>query len=168
MTPLYAIIGYMAVLRVAELTLSAYNTRWLKARGAIEVGAGHYPLFILLHGSWLLAILFFTPPGMSPDLGFLALLILMQLARAWVIVSLGRFWTTRIITLPDAPLITKGPYRYVHHPNYIIVMIEMAALPLAFHDGHIALIWSVANAMLLLWRLKVENAALEGRKRLND
>ena len=167
MTPLYVIIGCIAALRLAELLLSAYNTCHLKAEGAIERGAGHYPLFIILHGSWLLAIVWFTPPHTSPDLGFLALVILMQLGRLWVIASLGRFWTTRIITLSNAPLITKGPYRYLRHPNYMIVIIEIAALPLVFHDWAIALLWSAANAALLYWRIRVENAALSARRILN-
>ncbi len=164
MTALYAIVGCIAALRLAELMLAAYNTRRLKAEGGIEIGAAHYPLFIILHATWLLAIVIFTPSHASPDLGFLALVILMQLGRLWVIVSLGRFWTTRIITLPTAPLITNGPYRYLRHPNYLIVAIEIAALPLVFHEWVIALIWSAANALLLYWRIKVENTALRGRR----
>lgn len=167
MTPLYAIIGCVATLRLAELVLAVYNTRELKAEGAIEIGAVHYPLLIVLHATWLLAIIYFTPPHTAPDLGFLAITVLMQLGRLWTISSLGRFWTTRIITLPNAPLITKGPYRYLRHPNYLIVIIEIAALPLVFHEWAIALIWSVANAVLLWWRIRVENTALRERRTQN-
>jgi methyltransferase len=164
---LYLIITLVALLRLAELLLSARNTRLLKAQGAIEVGAAHYPLFILLHAGWLLAILLTTPADATVNEWLLAAFILLQVGRLWVIVTLGRFWTTRIITVPGMPLIKKGPYRFCSHPNYIVVTGEIALLPLAFGNWHVAIIWSVLNALLLAWRIHVEEQALAERRALS-
>jgi len=93
----------------------------------------------------------------------LAAFVLLQLGSVWVIATLGRFWTTRIISIPGAPLIKKGPYRFFSHPNYIIVTFEIALLPLVFGNWQVAIIWSVLNAFLLAWRIRMENTALAGR-----
>ena len=162
---LYLIIALVALQRLAELQLANHNTRLLKAEGGIETGARHYPLFILLHTSWLLAILFTTPADANVNWWLLVAFVLLQLGRIWVIVTLGRFWTTRIISVPGALLITKGPYRFVSHPNYIIVTGEIALLPLVFGNWSVAFVWSVFNALLLAWRIHVENIALAGRKK---
>jgi methyltransferase len=164
MTALYLIIALVALQRLAELWLAARHTRLLKAEGGIETGAGHYPLFIFLHASWLLAIFFTTPPDAPVNGWLLAAFVMLQLGRVWVIVTLGRFWTTRIISLPGAPLVKKGPYRFCSHPNYVIVAGEMALLPLMFDNWPVAVIWSVLNALLLAWRIRVEDATLAGRR----
>src|SRR4029077_2772995 len=121
MTAFYVIMTLVALQRLAELLLATRNTHLLKAQGAIETGARHYPLFILLHGSWLLAILLTTPADAPVNSWLLMAFIILQIGRIWVIASLGRFWTTRIISLPGVPLINKGPYRFFSHPNYLIV-----------------------------------------------
>jgi methyltransferase len=166
MTALYIIIALVALQRLAEMRLAARNTRLLKAEGGIEMGARHYPLFILLHGSWLLAILVTTPADAKVNWWLLSAFIILQLGRVWIITTLGRFWTTRIISVPGVPLIKKGPYRFFSHPNYIIVTGEIALLPLVFGNWPVALLWSVFNALLLTWRIRVENKALAGRKPL--
>jgi methyltransferase len=160
MTTLVFILLLVALQRVMELVLGTCNTRRLKAEGGIENGARHYPLFILLHGSWLLAILLFTPAHQSPNRILLVLFIVFQLGRIWVIASLGRFWTTRIIILPTHPLVSKSPYRFLRHPNYVIVAVEIALLPLMFGDRIITILWSILNALLLTWRIHNENVAL--------
>jgi len=157
------VLALVLVQRGGELVLAARNTGRLKAIGAVEVGARHYPLFILLHGSWLLALLLLVPADRQPDWRLLGLFLLLQLARVWVVLSLGRFWTTRVITLPGAPLVRRGPYRWLQHPNYLVVIGEIAALPLAFGAWTIALIWSVLNALLLWHRIRLENRALAER-----
>jgi len=162
---LYLIIALVALQRLAEMRLAARNTRLLKAEGAIEIGAQHYPLFILLHTSWLLAILFTTPENTLVNWWLLSAFGILQLGRVWVIATLGRFWTTRIISLPGAPLIKKGPYRFFSHPNYLIVIGEIALLPLVFGNWPVAIIWSVLNALLLAWRIRVENRALKERRK---
>jgi methyltransferase len=160
MRPLYLIIALVALQRLGELIHANRNTRLLKTQGGIEQGSRHYPLFILLHGSWWLAVLIFTPPDRCPNLTLLLFFLCLQLGRLWVMKSLGRYWTTRIIVLPNHSLIRKGPYRYFSHPNYMIVVAEIALLPLAFGDVAIAIVWSIANSLLLGLRVHIENAAL--------
>lgn len=165
MTPLAWLLGFVALQRVAELALARYNTRRLLAEGGREIGARHYPLFILLHGSWLAALALIVPWSTEPSWLLVAVFLILQALRVWVVASLGRFWTTRIITLDDAPLIRRGPYRLLRHPNYWIVVGEIAVLPLAFGAWHIGLVWSALNALLLHHRIHVENTALAQRQR---
>jgi methyltransferase len=160
----WVVLTAVAAQRLWELWLADRNTKRLLAEGAVEVGAAHYPLFILLHASWLAAIAIVTPWTMVPNLGWLGLYFLLQLGRLWVIATLGRFWTTRIITLPAAPLVRSGPYRFVRHPNYVVASLEIAVLPLAFGQVWIALAWSLANALLVAWRIRIEDRALNERR----
>jgi methyltransferase len=160
------IILLVALQRLLELVYAERNTRRLMAAGAIEIGRGHYPLFILLHGSWLVALMLFVPSDAPVNGPLIGLFILLQLARVWVVGTLGRFWTTRIISLPGAPLVARGPYRFVRHPNYLVVIGEIAVLPLAFGAWQIALLYSVLNLALLAWRIRAENGALAARRDL--
>lgn len=161
---LWLVIGLVAIQRLWELWLANRNTRRLIASGAVEVGARHYPLFIALHASWLGAIALTTSPATVPHPAWLAVYVVLQFGRLWVIATLGRFWTTRIITLPGAPLNRRGPYRLFRHPNYVIASLEILVLPLAFGQVWIAIAWSIANAMLLAWRIRVEDGALADRR----
>lgn len=163
MSPVAIIVALVAAERAAELVHARRNTRALLARGGVEAGAGHYPLLVLLHAAWLAALLYFVPTDSAPSWGWLAVFVLLQLLRLWVLVSLGRYWTTRIITLPGAPLVRSGPYRFLRHPNYIVVVAEIAVLPLAFGAWRIALVFSVLNLALLAWRIRVEQQALAPR-----
>lgn len=161
---IWVVLAAVAAQRLWELRLADRNTKRLLAEGAVEVGAAHYPLFILLHASWLAAIAIVTPWTMVPNLWWLGLYIVLQFGRLWVIATLGRFWTTRIITLPAAPLVRRGPYRFLRHPNYLVASLEIAVLPLAFGQVWIALVWSVANALLVGWRIRIEDRALRERR----
>ena len=161
--PLAWILALVAAQRLAELALAARNTRRLLARGGREVGREHYPLFIALHASWLLAIALMTPPRTEPFWALIGVFAVLQLLRIWVIATLGPYWTTRVITLDGAPLVRSGPFRFLRHPNYWVVTGEIALLPLAFHDWAIALAWSILNALLLRHRIRVESAALAPR-----
>lgn len=161
---LWGVLIAVAAQRLWELRLANRNTRRLMGEGAIEVGAGHYPLFILLHASWLAAIAVVTPWTMVPNPWWLSLYAVLQLGRLWVIATLGPFWTTRIVTVPGAPLRTGGPYRFVRHPNYVVASLEILVLPLAFGQVWIALVWSVANALLIAWRIRVEDRVLQDRR----
>jgi methyltransferase len=163
MKTLYLVVGPIALQRLAELVWSNHNIRSLKAKGAVEAGYGHYPLFFLVHGSWLLAILLLTPASTPVDAWALLFYCIMQVGRVWVLMSLGGYWTTRVITLSERPLIRKGPYRFLRHPNYLIVACEIALLPIAFHDVGIAVTWFLANGALLMSRIHVEDAALRAR-----
>lgn len=146
--------------RLAELLLARRNTARLMARGGREVGADHYPLFILLHGSWL-GLLFFTSWAADVSLVWFALYLLLQGVRVWILMSLGDRWTTRIIVV-DEPLVRKGPYRFVDHPNYWLVAAEFIVVSMAVGQLWIALAYSVLNAALLWHRIRVETAALRG------
>jgi len=154
-----AILGFVTVQRIAELALSQYNTKRLLARGAYEVAPEHYSFIVLLHASWL-AMLWFFGPGPPIHIVPLVLFVLLQLARIWVLATLGDRWTTRIIILPGAPLVTSGPYRWVNHPNYVIVIGEFAVLPLVFGLPMVAIVFSLLNAAMLGVRIKAENRAL--------
>ena len=153
------ILTLITVQRLGELGLSNRNTKRLLAAGAHEVGASHYPLMIMIHAGWL-ASLWWYAPGQHIEWFWLTIFILFQAARAWMFVSLGRRWTTRIIVLEGAPLVRKGPYRYVDHPNYLIVLGEIASLPLSFGLWKIALLFSLANGAILAVRIREEDRAL--------
>lgn len=153
----------VAAQRLGELAYARRNESRLRSRGAVESGAAHYPLFILLHGAWLLAVFLLIPADRVPSWPLLALFLLLQAARIWVVATLGPYWTTRVLSLPGAPLVRRGPYRWVRHPNYLIVTAEIAVLPLAFDAWAIAIAFSLANALLLYHRIGVEERALAER-----
>ncbi len=161
------ILGLVMLSRLLELWYSQRNTERLLDEGAVEHGADHYPYIVLLHAGWLVALVFTTPADAEIDPIWLAVFLALQAGRAWVLISLGRFWTTRIITVPDAPLVRTGPYRFVAHPNYIVVAGEIASLPLAFGHWEVALIFSVLNGIMLYERIRCENAALAERRALD-
>lgn len=157
------IVLLVAAQRLGELVLARRNTARLLAHGGRELGRRHYPLFILLHGGWLAALFVLTPAGAPVSWPLLAAFAVLQGLRVWVVASLGPFWTTRIITVPDAPLVRRGPYRWLRHPNYLVVIAEIAVLPLAFGMAGLAVVFSVLNLALLAWRVRVEAGALAGR-----
>lgn len=150
----------VALQRLAELVLARRNAKQLLAAGGIEAGAGHYPLFVALHGGWLAALLFLVPPETPANWGLLGLYGLLQAGRLWTIASLGPRWTTRVIVLPETPLVTRGPYRFLRHPNYLVVALEIPVLPFAFGAWQIALGFGLANLALLGHRIRVEQRAL--------
>lgn len=163
MSAVAVIVTLVAAERASELVHATRNTRALLARGGVEVGAGHYPLLVLLHGAWLAALLLLVPADTPPSWAWLGAFALLQVLRLWIILSLGSFWTTRVITLPGAPLVRRGPYRFLRHPNYVLVAAEVAVLPLVFGAWRIAALFSVLNLALLAWRIRIEERALAPR-----
>jgi methyltransferase len=157
---LYAALGFVVLQRAAELALAARNTRSLRARGAVEIDADGYLWFVVLHALWLASMAMLLPPAAPPSWPLLGLYAVLQLGRLWVIATLGRRWTTRILVLPGAPLIAAGPYRWLRHPNYAIVMAEIAVLPLVFGAVAQALLFAAANGLLLARRIAIEERAL--------
>lgn len=155
------ILGLVTVQRLAELAWSGANATGMRARGGVELGQGHYWPLIGVHVAWL-AGLWWLAPGRQVDLAWLALYLVLQLGRFWVLWTLGRRWTTRVIVLPAAPLIRSGPYRWADHPNYLVLAAEVAVLPLVFGLWGYALAFSALNAAVLALRLRVETAALRG------
>lgn len=160
--PVHLVVALVALQRLWELRIAAANTRRLRALGAVEHGAGHYPLLVLLHGGWLLALALLVPAARAPEPLLLAAYLALQPLRYWIVASLGGRWTTRILVLPGAPLVRRGPYRWLRHPNYLVVLAEIPLLPLVFGAWRLALVFGIANAVLLAWRRHVEAAALQG------
>jgi methyltransferase len=163
MSVLWIVLAFVVVQRVAELAYARRNTRWLLAHGGIEVGAIQYPFFVALHAAWIASMAAFIPPATVPNWWLLGVYALLQPLRVWIIAALGPYWTTRIINVPGAPLIRSGPYRFSRHPNYVLVCAEIAVLPLAFHAVELAIVFSILNASLLSWRIRVEEKALATR-----
>ena len=161
-TVLVALVGLE---RLAELVVSTRNAAWSCARGGVESGRGHYPVMVLLHSGLLVAMLveaWVRRPDVAPLLAWsmLALVLAAQALRWWCIATLGRRWNTRVIIVPGLAPVASGPYRLLPHPNYVAVVVEGVALPLVHAAWLTALVFTVANAALLVVRIRVENAAL--------
>jgi methyltransferase len=153
------ILAAVTLQRAGELVLSSTNTRRLLARGAVEVASGHYPLIVAVHAAWLIALWVF---GRDHPVNGLALLVYLVLQgfRVWVMWTLGTRWTTRIIVWPGQPLVSVGPYRFLSHPNYVVVAGEIAVLPLVLGLPLLAVVFTVLNAVVLAIRISAENRAL--------
>lgn len=157
------LVAVVALQRLLELALARRNTARLLASGAYEVGASHYPLIVALHVVWLAALWVVVPASAPISWPWFAAYLALECGRAWAMLTLGCFWTTRILQVPGAALVRRGPYRFVRHPNYIVVCGEIAVVPLVFGQWPIALVFSLLNAGVLAWRIQVENAALDAR-----
>lgn len=156
-------ILFLIGLRVGELLLARRNERWLLQHGAVEYGQKHYPYIVALHALFFVSLIteyIFTSPK-SFSLPLLLLYFLLLAFKAWVLFSLGRFWNTKIFRIPNYPLVKKGPYRFMKHPNYVIVIAEIALIPLIFHLYITAVVFSVLNGLMLYVRIREENKALK-------
>jgi len=153
----------LILLRIGELLLSRRNEKWLLQHGAIEYGAGHYPWMVSLHAGFMISLVseYATQPIASYSLVLIVLYFLLIVFKTWVVLSLGKFWNTKIYRVKDFPLVKKGVYKFIKHPNYTIVVSEIAIIPLAFHLYYTAVIFSLLNLMMLYVRIKVENKALK-------
>jgi methyltransferase len=153
------LLAYLTLQRAAELWWAKQNERRLFAAGGVEYGKPHFALIVLLHAAWM-AGLWVLAYSHSVDLVFLALFVVLQAARFWVLFTLGRRWTIRVIVIPGERLVASGPYRFLRHPNYAVVTAEIAVVPLALGLPIYALIFSILNAAVLAIRIPAENAAL--------
>jgi len=153
------LLAYITVQRIAELWWAKENETRLFAEGGVQYGKTHLPLIVLLHASWMIG-LWVLGYDRSVDFLYLALFVVLQMLRFWVLLTLRRRWTIRIIVVPGERLITRGPYRYFHHPNYAVVTGEIAVVPLALGLPVFALVFSIFNAIVLAIRIPAENAAL--------
>ena len=153
------ILALVTLERLIELPIARANTKRLLDAGGHEVAPGHYPLIVALHAAWL-AALWWLAPAQPVSLPLLALFVLVEVGRFWVLSTLGKRWTTRIIVVPDETLVRRGPYRFVDHPNYAVVVAEIALLPLVFGLWRTAIVLSLLNAILLAIRIREENRAL--------
>jgi len=160
----YWLLLAVALQRLVELGRARFNTRRLIERGGREVGREHYPLIVGLHATWLATLALLTAPAPPVNWGLITLFALLQAFRLWVLASLGPYWTTRIITLDEAPLRRKGPYRFLRHPNYLVVALEIPLLALILNLPLAALFFGVLNLLVLALRIRVENRALAVRR----
>jgi methyltransferase len=165
-TVLHWTLGLVLLQRVTELVWARHNTMRLRRLGGVEADAKGYPYFVLLHAGWLVSLALFVPAATPPIWPLLGLFALLELGRLWVITSLGHYWTTRIVTLPGAPLVQTGPFRWFRHPNYLLVIAEIAVLPLAFGAVAIAGSFSTVNLMLIVRRIRIEETVLAPRRGL--
>ena len=165
MTAAALLLALVTAERLGELWLARRNTTALIAGGAVEHAPGHYPLIVLLHAAWLagLWVLAWSAPI---NMFWLGIFLILQILRVWTLGTLGPRWTTRIIVQPGAPLVARGPYKWVSHPNYVVVIGEIAVLPLCLGLPWYALAFSLANAAVLTIRIRAENAALAGTRHL--
>ena len=154
-----ALLVFITVQRLAELGWARANTTRLRAAGAVEVGAAHYPVMVALHTAWLLSLWGFgwSRPLVWP---WVVAFVVLQTGRVWVLATLGRRWTTRVLVVPGETLVRRGPYRFVSHPNYVVVALEIFVAPLALGLWATALAFGAANLALLAWRIRVEARAL--------
>lgn len=155
-------ILFLLLLRVGELLLARRNERWLLKHGAVEYGHEHYPIIVLLHVLFFVALIVeYSASHARPySLPLLAAYFLVLAYKAWAILSLGRCWNTKIYRIPGYPLVRKGPYRFMKHPNYVAVVAEIALIPLIFHLYFTASVFSLLNAAMLTVRIRKENRAL--------
>jgi len=164
MSAVYWVVGAVALQRLVELIIARRNTARLIQSGAVEVSGDIYPALVLLHVAWLVSILAFAPGGGTPNWPVLAGYIALQGFRIWTMAALGRFWTTRIISLPGAPVVRSGPYRFLRHPNYLVVAAEIALLPLVFSLYLISFVFTVLNSLFLAQRIRLEDRTLAPRR----
>jgi methyltransferase len=157
--PHIAILAFVTAQRLVELPVARANTARLLAAGGHEIAPGHYPLIVAVHAAWLAALWWFAP-GQPISVSLLGLFVVVESARIWVLRTLGPRWTTRIIVVPGERLVARGPYRFVSHPNYVVVAAEIALLPLVFGLWQIAAIFTLLNAAVLAIRISAENRAL--------
>jgi len=158
----FVFISYVILLRIGELLLSKRNEKWLLQNGAVEYGKKHYPFIVAIHILFIISLIieYSTQQTASFSLFFIILYFLILVFKAWVVLSLGKFWNTKIFHISNLPLVKKGPYRYIKHPNYMNVIAEIAVIPLAFHLYFTAITFTILNAMMLFVRIKEENRAL--------
>ena len=158
--PHIAILGFVTAQRLIELPIARANTARLLSAVGREVAPGHYPFIVALHAAWLASLWWFAL-GRPIAIPLLILFGFVELARIWVLRTLGNRWTTRIIIVPGEQLVARGPYRFISHPNYAVVVAEIALLPLVFGLWQIAIIFSLLNLVILSIRIRAENDALE-------
>jgi methyltransferase len=162
----FALLLFVTLQRLAELAHARRNTNRLRAEGAVEIGANHYPLLVLLHAAWLASLWLWLVTGHAAfDASAAFAYLVVQFFRGWVMASLGRYWTTRILVPREAPLVQRGPYRFLKHPNYVVVAAEIVLLPLALGAWQIAILFALLNAIVVTLRIQVEETSLAPRRR---
>lgn len=161
MSVLWIALALIALQRMWTLAYAKRNTIRLLEEGAVEAGAIQFPLIVLLQAAWLASMLIFIPASAPAVWWLLGVCAAIELAHVWIILTLGKYWTTRVVTVPGAPLVRGGAYGIFRHPNYLAVLVQIALLPLVFHAYAIAIVFALSYATLITWRIRVEDALLE-------
>jgi len=160
----FIIFGFVIIQRIIELFIAKRNEEWIKSQGGYEVGKRHYPFMVVMHVGFFISLLLeFTLLDRGLSLFLIPLLIVFaitQLIRIWILSSLGRFWNTKIMILPGASVVKKGPFQFMRHPNYTIVALELLVIPLMFNAFITVLVFSLLNLWMLSVRIPIEEAAL--------
>lgn len=151
-------LGFIIVQRLSELAIARRNTARLLAKGGYEVGASHYLVMVAMHSAWIACLVIFGYDNAVVS-SWLAAFALLQVLRVWILMSLGGRWTTRIIILEE-PLVVRGPFKYVSHPNYMLVVAEIIVAPMVLGLVWVAVVFTVLNAAMLWIRIGVEHKAL--------
>lgn len=162
-TPVTWVLLYVVAQRLGELVYANRNTKRLLANGGEEFGADHYGYFIFLHSAWIAIIALMVDPQHKIQMTGLILFAVTQVLRFWTLASIGRWWTTRIISAPHFDRVKRGPYRFISHPNYLIVVLEIGLVPIILGLPWVALVFSILNAILLRHRIGVESEILKER-----
>jgi methyltransferase len=152
-------ILFVIIQRLSELYIARGNEKWLRSQGAVEYGKEHYPFIVALHTLFIISIIleYILRGNTQIDFVFLILFALLLLFKFWALSSLGKYWNTKIFRVPGAGPVKKGPYKLFKHPNYFIVICEIAIIPMVFHLYYTAIIFTVLNAIMLTVRIRVEN-----------
>ncbi len=156
-------MAFFILQRISELFVAQKNEKWLRANGAVEYGQKHYPFIVMLHVFFILSLIIehSQRTEVRLDVVFLILFLMLLSTKIWVIAALGKFWNTKIFRIPNTQSVKKGPYKFIKHPNYIIVVCEFIVVPLVFHLYYTAIIFSLLNAIMLRIRIRGENAVWE-------
>ena len=158
MTSGLLLLTFLTLQRLSELVISSRNTKALLLHGAYERGGGHYPVMVALHATWL-ATLWCFGWNQAAAVPFVVVFLILQAVRLWVMLTLGRRWTTRIIVVPGLPPVTSGPFRFVRHPNYLVVALEIPCVSLALGLVWHAALFAALNVAMLWWRIRAEDRA---------
>jgi len=166
------VITFVILQRLLELFVAKRNEKWMLKRGAYEVGTEHYPIMVAMHLGFfvtlILEVLILDRPKSSFWIPLVSLFIIAQIIRFWCLLTLGKYWNTKIIILPGADVVRKGPYRFFRHPNYLIVTIELLLLPLIFNAFGTVFIYFLLNIWMLSIRIPLEERALREATNYNQ
>lgn len=158
------VVGFIITQRIIELLVARNNENWIRSQGGYEVGANHYPYMVAIHIGFFLSLIIefivFKQEVSRFWIPLFVVFIILQMMRVWVIASLGRFWNTKILVLPGAHVVKKGPFHFIRHPNYVVVTSELIVIPLMFEAYFTAIVFTILNVAILSVRIPKEEAAL--------
>ena len=160
MSVLWIAVALIVLQRVWTLAYAKRNTTRLLKAGAVEAGAIQFPLIAFVQAAWLASMLIFIPAATPPIWWLLGVCAAIEIAHVWIILTLGKYWTTCVVTVPGAPLVRSGAYGIFRHPNYLAVLAQIALLPLVFHAYAVVIVFAAGYAALITWRVRVEDALL--------